>query len=153
MLGSAKARVFAGPRYVEWRMNDSDGQVGPFTFRVNTRAIGPRIGAAFSGPLSGGLGWMFEGSASVLRADVKGTPGGAGAPIPLKVSRTITNAELRTGLEYAVWNMSKITVGYQAVFWNGALPEFEYNGLGAALVGGRANTTNHGPFARFTYNQ
>ena len=71
---------------------------------------------------------------------------------PVTVNRTITNADIRGGLEYAVWNMSKLTLGYQAVFWNGALPEFEYNGASAALVGGRAHTLNHGPFARFSYN-
>ena len=42
---------------------------------------------------------------------------------PVTVNRTITNADIRGGLEYAVWNMSKLTVGYQAVFWDGALPD------------------------------
>ena len=85
MLGSAKARVFAGPRYVEWRMNDSDGQVGPFTFRVNTRAIGPRIGASLLRPLvRRALAGCSRARPRFCEPTLKGTPGGAGAPIPLE---------------------------------------------------------------------
>ena len=77
MLGAAKARLFAGPRYVQWKMHDDDNQVGPaFTFDVKTSAIGPRVGLALSGPFTANIGWMAEGSVAWLFGDVKGTTGG-----------------------------------------------------------------------------
>ncbi len=152
MLGVAKARVFAGPRYVQWKMHDADQQTLPqFTFDVETSAIGPRVGVALSGPFTANIGWMAEGSVAWLFGDVEGTTGGLAAVQTLKVNRTINNAEVRAGLEILMASTGKFTLGYQAIFWKGALPEFEYNGFSAPLVGGRAETINHGPFARFSY--
>jgi hypothetical protein len=152
MLGSVKSRVFIGPRYVHWTMHDQDQQATPaFTFDADSKDIGARVGAAFSGPISGNFGWMAEGSVAWLRGDLTGTVGGIATPASLTVHPNIFNADARGGLEYVVAPMSKLTVGYQATFWKGALPEIEYTGFSTPQVSGRASTTNHGPFLRFSY--
>jgi hypothetical protein len=152
MLGATKARLYAGPRYVSWTMHDADQQTLPqFTFDVDSKGIGPRVGLALSGPFTANIGWMADGSVAWLWGDVRGTTGGIATPASLTANPTIFNAEVRAGLEYLFATTSKFTVGYQAIFWKGALPEFEYNGFSQPLVGGRASTTNHGPFVRFSY--
>lgn len=147
-----KARVFVGPRFVRWKVHDQDSQVGlPFTFDSKTEAVGPRVGFALSGPFLANIGWMAEGSFSYLFGDITGTVGGQAPVASLKVDRNIKNAELRGGFQIPVWTASKLTIGYQAEYWNGALPKHEYDGNGNPLVGGRATSLHHGPFARFTY--
>lgn len=148
-----KARIFIGPRFVRWNMKDDDGSTPPpFTFDAKTEAVGPRVGFALSGPsFISGASWMAEGSFAWLFGDITGTVGGAAAVASRKVDRDIKNAELRAGLVWNVWTASKLTIGWQAEFWSGALPKFEYDGNGNPLVGGRAEHLHHGPFARFSY--
>jgi hypothetical protein len=151
-LGTTKARVFVGPRYARWTMHDEDQQTLPqFTFDVDTKGIGPRLGVALSGPFGGNFGWMAEGSVAWLYGDMTGTTGGLAAVASVTNHPTIFNAELRGGVDYWFAPMTKLTVGYQANVWTGALPEFEYDGFGNPLAGGHASTINHGPFARLSY--
>lgn len=152
VLGTTKARVFAGPRYVRWTMHDEDRQFLPqFTFDVDSKGIGPRLGAAFSGPLGSGFGWMAEGSVAWLWGDVTGTTGGIAAVASLTNHPTMFSADVRGGVDYWFTPMAKVTAGYQAIFWKGALPEFEYDGASNPLVSGHASTINHGPFVRLSY--
>ena len=152
MMNALKVRVFAGPRFVRWSAHDQDAQTGPtFTFDSKTEAVGPRVGFAVSGPFAGNVGWMAEGSFAYLFGDITGTVGGLAPVQSLKVSRSITNGELRGGLAWNVSPAGKFIVGYQAEYWNGAHPRDEYDGFGNPLVGGRAEQLHHGPFARFSY--
>jgi hypothetical protein len=152
MMNTLKVRLFAGPRFVRWTAHDQDRQVGlAFTFDSKTEAVGPRVGFAVSGPFAGNVGWMAEGAFAYLFGDITGTVGGLAPVQTLKVDRNITNGEARLGLEWNLAPASKLTVGYQAEYWNGAHPRDEYNGFGAPLLGGRAEQLHHGPFARFTY--
>lgn len=148
-----KARVFVGPRFVRWNMKDNDGQPPTtFTFDAKSEAVGPRVGFALSGPsFLPNIGWMAEGSFSYLFGEITGTVGGFAAVASRKVDRNIKNAELRAGLEWNVWTASKLTIGWQAEFWSGALPKYEYDGFSNPGVTGRAEHLHHGPFARFSY--
>jgi len=150
----AKLRVFVGPRFATWQMSDSDGSAPvPFTFQQRSDAVGPRVGFQSSGPLGAqNLGWFADASISALYGNLKGTAGGSGTGT-LTITKNYWQADGKLGLEWQVAPLSKLAVGYQFSYWDGALAAVEYNGFGIPLLGGSAITLLQGPFIRFTYNQ